>query len=248
MKDSSQLGPNKTPTQLAPKMTAEMIKGNREFPPSPQDSSVTPFDMRRDYIQTRIPLSTVPLPGTARGMLNSALQALKGNSAAVLVDKLGERLAYERSGARLYDAFLTKVKALEPNISTRIIEKQRQEEVEHFELLRDTIESLGADPTAQTPSADLSGIAGMGLLQAMNDPRTTLPQCVEILLMAEVIDVAAWDLLIELVRDAGLDEVVTKFEAAKAQEDRHEETVREWLRELLAKNEAVEVPELGTPH
>jgi hypothetical protein len=58
----------------------------------------------------------------------------------------------------------------------------------HFELVRCTIEMMGCDPTAQTPCADLVGVETLGLVQVLTDPRTTVAQCMNAILTAELAD------------------------------------------------------------
>ena len=53
-------------------------------------------------------VGSVPLPGSVRGMVKTALNKLTGVSPEMLIDKLGERLAFERTGVRLYEALLAK--------------------------------------------------------------------------------------------------------------------------------------------
>ena len=60
------------------------------------------------------------------------------------------------------------------------------------------IQSLGGDPTAQTPAADVTGVEGMGLMQVLTDPKTTVAQALHAILVAEMTDNAAWEELIEL--------------------------------------------------
>src|SRR5690606_17104124 len=129
--------------------------------------------------------------------------------------KLGERLAYERSGVRLYEAFIRKCEALQNGVSESLIPLDelweiRNEEEQHFLMLQDCIRQLGADPTAQTPDADVSGVASMGIMQVLTDPRTTLSQGLEALLSIELIDNAAWELLLELCEEMKLDEMAER--------------------------------------
>ena len=56
------------------------------------------------------------------------------------------------------------------------LETIRADEARHFRLIAEAIESLGGDPTSQTPSADLAGVESMGLVQVLNDPRTSIAQ------------------------------------------------------------------------
>lgn len=128
-----------------------------------------------------------------------------GHRLQVLMDKLAERAAFERSGMRLYDALLAKhreeIELQAPGIrgsdgvSLDTLLEFRQQEAEHYLLVADAISRLGGDPTAQTPCADVVGMMAMGLMQTVSDPRTTLTQGLGALLTAELTDVANWDLL-----------------------------------------------------
>lgn len=237
MKDAAEFGMNKTPTQLHPVMTQAMIEGYEEFPPHAEDTACDAFMMRRSYIQDSEQLGAVPLPSTLRGAVSTGVQAIQGNSPAVLIDKLGERMAFERSGIRLYDALITKCKAAEPDLDVDTLEQFRNDEAEHFSLVRDCIASMGGDPTAQTPCADSAGMAAMGLMQVLNDPRSSIPQCVEAILMAELADAAAWELLIVLANEAGLSDYVDRFQNAKRTEDHHMHVIKRWLEQLTLNNE-----------
>jgi rubrerythrin len=237
MKDAAEFGMNKTPAQLHPVMTQAMIEGYEEFPPHAENTKCDAFTMRRSYIQDSEQLGGVPLPSTLRGAVSTGVQAIQGNSPSVLIDKLGERLAFERSGIRLYDALITKCKSAEPVLDIDTLEQFRNDEAEHYSLVRDCIASMGGDPTAQTPCADSAGMASMGLMQVLNDPRSSIPQCVEAILMAELADAAAWELLIVLVDEAGLNDYVDRFQYAKRTEDHHMQVIKAWLEEMTLNNE-----------
>jgi hypothetical protein len=96
-------------------------------------------------------------------------------------------------------------------------------------MVRGAMEELGADPTAITPAADVIGVASSGLLQVVTDPRTTLPQSLDALLTAELTDNDGWQMLIELARIYGKEDLVTRFQIAKAAEEVHLAEVRRWL-------------------
>ena len=61
-----------------------------------------------------------------------------------------------------------------PACPAKDLQHIRDEEAMHFALVGAAIQSLGGDPTAQTPSADVAGVEGMGLMQVLNDPKTTV--------------------------------------------------------------------------
>jgi hypothetical protein len=192
MKDAAEFGMNKTPTQLSPVMTQAMIDGYDEFPPHAEETAMDTFTIRKNYNQNAEQLGAVPLPSSVKGAVSTGLQAIKGNNPSVLIDKLGERLAFERSGVRLYEALITKCQSVEPDLDIMKLKEFRDDEAEHFALVKNCITAIGGDPTAQTPCADSSGVAAMGLNQVITDPRSSTPQCVEAILTAELTDVAAW--------------------------------------------------------
>jgi hypothetical protein len=92
---------------------------------------------------------------------------------------------------------------------------------------------LGADPTAQTPCADLVGVQAMGLLQSVSDPRTSLVQTLSSLMAAELIDVASWEMLSRLARSMGRDDLADRFDEATEHETEHLTTISGWYEGLL---------------
>lgn len=186
--------------------------------------------IERSSIEEADPVGTIPPPVSAKGAAKSLAKKLTGRRPEMLINKLGERLAYERSGSRLYDALIVKCSTapVASDLSIEQLRSFRQQEAQHFDLLKLTIETLGADPTAQTPDADVSGVAAMGLQKVISDPRTSVAQCLEAMLIAELTDNAAWELLITLARGYGLDEAAESFNLALRQEEQHLRSIREW--------------------
>jgi rubrerythrin len=192
--------------------------------------------MRNDYIANADTLGSVPLPGTITGAVSMTLQALKGDSPQILLDKLGERLAFERTGTRLYDALITKCEVmLDGDISMTIddLEQIRADEARHFMLVSDAIESLGGDPTSQTPSADLVGVESLGLIQVLNDPRASIAQSLHAIMTAELSDKAGWETLVALADEHELSEMVDDFTNALNQEREHLALVQTWYEEAI---------------
>ncbi|HEX6156168.1 MAG TPA: ferritin-like domain-containing protein [Burkholderiales bacterium] len=174
--------------------------------------------IRLQYAKESDPVGTLPEPQQSGVM-------------AVLMDKLGERLAFERAGTRLYDALMVKCSADSSKIvSSKELKQIRDEEAVHFALLGAAIQALGGDPTAQTPGADVAGVEGMGLMQVLNDPKTTVAQALHAILVAEMTDNAAWDELIELTTEAGNEDLVERFTQAREEEREHLVKVQEWYR------------------
>lgn len=155
----------------------------------------------------------------------------------VFVDKLGERAAFERSGTRLYEGLLAKFAAEAASsqtigASTDLTEERllsmREAEARHFALVCECIATLGGDPTVETPSADVIGVASVGLLQVISDPRTSFTQSLQAVLAAELIDRDGWELLITMADELGERDTVASFRDVLKEEDEHLLSVRRW--------------------
>lgn len=190
-------------------------------------------NLTQKFQQQAPAIGSIPPPDTAKGRLGAAVQAIKGNKLHVYVDKLGERLAFERGGVRLYDALLSKYDSARTNgehLPPRdAIEAIREEELEHFRMLHDTIKDLGADPAAVTPSADLVGVQALGLMQVVADPRVRFTESLMALLTAERTDTACWQLLVQLAQSLGQEEAARRFNEALQTELRHETLIYNWI-------------------
>jgi hypothetical protein len=211
---------NKTGVMNSVEQAKQMIAAAGQAEPSSSDISMV-LRTRRRYIEGATPVGTLP-----------ASAPDGGPDILVLLDKLGERLAFERTGVRLYEAVITKFD-IEGGFSggpSRLdLDRIRVEELDHFLLLEDTIRKLGGDPTGVTPSANLVATESMGLSAVVADPRTTLPQCLHAILVAELADDAGWEQLVGLCRDIGRTELAETFEACLVQESQHVDSVRAWL-------------------
>src|SRR5690606_11609285 len=83
----------------------------------------------------------------------------------------------------------------------------RNEEHAHFMMLKSAIEKLGGDPAALTPSADVTATVSRGIGDVLQDPRTSLLVGLEVILVAELADNDSWELLVQLARKAGQEEL-----------------------------------------
>ena len=252
MEKTAELGKNRTGIDMSPVHSKEMISGVEEMTDAEAyhgTSEAAEMDMRSmaaidtQYIRESDPVGSVPIPGTLKGTLKSGLKKAGGHDPEVFLNKLGQRLAYERTGVRLYESVITKCDAadeLHPAgpVTVEGLRCIRDEEEDHFLLLKEALETLGADPTAQTPDADVSGVAAMGIQQALNDPRTTMPQCLELLLTVELADNAAWELLIKLAGELNLGELCEQFQHALTQEEEHVQRIRSWYEEMVMSQSA----------
>jgi rubrerythrin len=232
MKHHVAAGKNVTGMAAAPQRSAEMLAGMEEFPPNSEGSAEDLAQVRVAYAQAAEPLGSVPLPADVKGKGTSAAKAAKGAGPLLFMDKLGERLAFERTGTRLYEALVSKHEAFGsfPGGPSRDdLEHIRQEEFQHYTLLQSVITQLGGDPTAVTPAANLHATAAHGIKQVIVDPRTTLLQSLEVILIAELADNACWETLVKLAQEAGEDALVEPFEQAHTTEQEHLQKVQAWL-------------------
>lgn len=230
------LGRNRTGGQMSPLMTAAMLESLKEFDwkevPVTADSS---DKIRQDYVKDAHAIGSIPMPMTLKGLAKAGYEKIKGEKPEVLIDKLGERLAFERMGVRLYKALIRKCE-MDPmrheSVDLYRLQEICDEELEHMLLVKKAMEDVGADPTATTPGADSMAVASMGFVQVLNDPRTSVSQCLEAILIAELADKDGWNLLIDLTREMGDQNLLAQFQRAMAEEETHVVDVRNLLKEL----------------
>jgi hypothetical protein len=192
-----------------------MITAVEEFPPTSEGNALAVAAVRVQYAQE----SSDEGPELTQ-------------ETSLLLDKLGERIAFERTGTRLYEALLSKHDAygsFEGGPSRDDITLILSEELQHFRMLVELVKALGADPTELTPSANVQLTASHGVGQVIVDPRTNLLQSLEAILMAELTDNECWETLTGLARLAGHEELAERCEAALLTEQEHLEKVRSWL-------------------
>lgn len=249
MRTSTSTGRNRTGAQMSPldakKMrdVADATGGALLSPP--------PSAIREHYLMDADRIGSVPPPGTIDGVVESIKEIVSGHRPQVLIDKLGERLAFERSGVRLYEALIARCFLISDDLPPDMLETLqdfKEEELQHFKLVHDAMMSMGADPTAETPSADVAGVEGSGLVKVITDPRTTLPQALHAILAAELIDNAGWESLIELVSGLQQDDLVEQFQQALDSEELHEEQVKRWLNDLTVAEALRENRDAATTH
>jgi ferritin-like protein len=236
MKEETQIGLNRTGVQISPLDASDMQKAVASTAPEPPVDGAALAMLRKTYIVNSDPIGSVPLPVTLKGAVVTAFSALTGDHPEILLDKLGERLAFERTGTRLYDALITKVEAMQDGTPSMTMDELRQiraDEARHFSMLVDAIQAVGGDPTAQTPCADVAGVESQGLMQVITDPRTTLGQSLHAILVAELVDQNGWEQLIALAEDNGQDAMAGDFDAALNEERQHLQQVQRWYQEAV---------------
>jgi hypothetical protein len=223
---------NRTGMQTSPKLAEELIEGASSAAPSSEGGPENLAAYRTDYIAERFPLGSMP----AMPVSEEADATEDEAGMAVLLDKLSERLAFERMGTRLYEALLNKCETLgeqSPGPTLEEINHIGSEELEHFLMLNRVITEIGGDPTVESPGADVAGVTSHGIMQVLTDPRSSMAQCLQALMTAELTDNAGWELLIELADGLGYNDMKTEFETALAHEEEHLQNVRDWLSDMV---------------
>jgi len=223
---------NRTGMQTSPELAEELVEGAAGSTPSSEGGPEVIAESRTEYISEGFPLGSMPLMPVSE----EADAGEDQTQMAVLLDKLSERLAFERMGVRLYEALLNKCEALgetSPGPTLEDITRIGSEELEHFLMLNETITAIGGDPTVESPSADIAAVTSMGILQVLTDPRSSVPQCLQAMLTAELTDNAGWEMLIELAGNLGYDDMREKFETALANEEEHLQNVRNWVTDCV---------------
>lgn len=224
-------GTNRTGIATSPIDSPQLIKGAEAANTGSMDGAALLAE-RISFARDAEPVGTVPPPASVKGMAKTLLEKLQGHQPTVFIDKLGQRLAYERTGVRLYEALLAKHDAADVHQGgpTRAeLEQIRNDEHGHMLILRDAMLYVGADPTAMTPCADVMGVASLGWIQVLSDPRTTLTQCLDVMLGVEVTDVEGWTTLASLAESLGFDDQAREFRDAHVQEEVHASNLRRWV-------------------
>jgi hypothetical protein len=220
LETSTTTGANHTGLALHPDQLEAMIHGAREFPPTSSGDPKAIAEMRIAYAREGSPHATMP-----------ATTAVAADRLPLL-DQLGARLQFERTGTRLYDALITKLDAyggFDGGPSRHQLLEIREQELGHALVVQDLIRGLGGDPTVITPCANLQATASKGIGDVLVDPRTSLIDCLEIILIAELADQESWAGLARTAEPLGDAELAAKITQAQQTELEHLAKLRGWI-------------------
>ena len=240
MANKTSMGVNRTGAATSPKHTKQLHEASARVKKPSMDGRAI-VEVRRSYVNGGT-IGSVPHPVTARGVGKAIMEMLRGARAPALTDRISERLCSERSAIRLYEALIAKEEATGswPGGPTRKdLEMLREEEIQNYRHLYQQARSLGLDPTALSPSANLAGVALSGVFDVLADPRTDFRQCMEAMLIAEHADNAYWESLFNLAQQMGHEEMAAGFYSALAIEARHTSLIRSWV--LLGHSTAAKI-------
>jgi len=212
-------GHNRTGLAPHPDLLEEMVEGTSEFGPTSHGGPESMAHIRIRYAREADPHGTMPPADVAAERMP-------------LLDKLGARLQFERTGVRLYDALLSKFDAyggFTGGPERADLEHIRSEEKEHLTLCQRMIQRIGGDPTAITPCANLQATASRGIMDVLVDPRTSFLEGLETILIAELTDNESWRMLKGAVQLLGERELEAEVARAERTEEEHLRKLREWL-------------------
>ena len=235
MKTPNEIGANRTGVKTSPIDSRAAVTAAERTATTSTDGESRIAEVRLAAAHAGEPVGTMPPPTTLKGVAKTAVTMVKGESPLVLLNLVGERLGFERTGVRLYQALIDKLPAFAGDGGPSVAELRsiQQDELRHVEVCRAAIEKLGGDPTAVTPAADLAGVAATGVLQVVCDPRAQLGDSLHAILTAELVDNDGWSLLVKLARGLGQGEIAESFAQAADEERVHLVRVRAWLTSMV---------------
>lgn len=155
---------------------------------------------------------------------------------ANLVDLLTERLEFERAAMGLYDALLGKLARLDDPKLTRLIPRlsqYRDEEVEHAAWLGGLVERLGGGPK-RTPLTQAVARETRALEDVVEHVNGSMLPAFHAMLSSELMDYEGWDLLLQIARDNGDEEVIPDLEMRLRHERAHLDLIRQATVSLMA--------------
>ncbi|HET9753781.1 MAG TPA: ferritin-like domain-containing protein [Myxococcales bacterium] len=164
-----------------------------------------------------------------------------------VVDLLNERLAFERTGVRLYDTLLARLQvSAEPSLKALAgqVQEQRDEEKEHEEWLEEQIRALGGTAHGLSEHAVLAQAESEGVERVIRRD-DSIPHDFHALLTAELADNAGWDLLVQIADEVGDSKAKKEFKKRLHEEEKHLLFVRKTLLELTRND--LSSPEAAAP-
>lgn len=219
VENSTTPGNNHTGLAPHPRERDDMMQGAREFKPT---SSGGPDG-----------IATLRIAYARAGGPHGTMSAASVDAARIpVLDKLGARLQFERTGTRLYDALISKLDAyggFDGGPSRSQLVEIRDQEHAHALLAQELIRGLGGDPTMVTPCASLQATASRGIADVLVDPRTSLIDCLETILVAELADQDSWAALARSAETLGDAAMTAKITQAQQTELQHLKKVRGWI-------------------
>lgn len=136
----------------------------------------------------------------------------------MLLEKLGEKLGYERAFLRLYESFVHK-KSLyakrylhAKSYEQKIFENFAAMKAAHCEILQTALIGLGGNPDHIVPSEDLAAIARLGIVTVFIHPHAKLKNLFHAVRIVELTGKSTTLFLIRLAYAAGAEDLANHME------------------------------------
>jgi ferritin-like metal-binding protein YciE len=187
-------------------------------------------------------MRAAPIARMMRGPTRKTLLMRPGVRRELFIDRLCERWLFERCACALYERVLPRLRA-EPQLTARL-RAFAAEERTHVEMIEALLAVLGRRPRQEpaTPAVNVAATEAEALLELARGPELTPRHLLQVLLAAERIDGGGWEHLVELGRQADLDdEWLRSFRAAARVEAEHLHVLTEWF-ERVEREELVPTP------
>src|SRR5947209_7586226 len=111
MKTPNDTGMNRTGIKTSPIDSRATEAGAEQGDATSDGGESLMAAVRLELAQRGEAVGSMPPPASLKGVAKTAVTMLKGESPTLLLNKLGERLAFERSGVRIYEAVIDKLPA-----------------------------------------------------------------------------------------------------------------------------------------
>lgn len=151
-----------------------------------------------------------------------------------VLDDLAQRLAFERMLARLYRALSARLGpagGADGGPNQKELERIDAALFHRCELLDAAIDSIA--PGHRTSPVVAPRLVGTyEFASVLADPRYGFAQCIEAILVTELLDNHAWTALIDRLEADGLEELARAFEGTLKEEQAQLACVRSWSRAL----------------
>jgi rubrerythrin len=157
---------------------------------------------------------------------------------ANLMTLLSERLAFERTAVRLYDAALEKLQASGDEDVMKVVptmQGYRDQEEEHANWIEAQMQKLGHVPRT-TPLTQAVQRESRGMEQVIAGRDDGLLPVLHALYGVELMDNAGWDVLLQVAQQAGDDNALIELNERVEHEKQHLDLIRTCMLEFTKKS------------
>jgi hypothetical protein len=184
--------------------------------------------------EVALPVATMMKPAPAAAPPHARVFPIEQR---FILDKLGARLELARTCARLYEALIPKLEAhgaFRGGPTRAQLERFRDEELGHEMVVHRLMTKLGGDPTVPTGSANRQAAVTGGLVELIEAPRTSLIDCLDALVIAELVDHESWRQLRLVMAPLGEVPVGMQIREIERSATEHLTAARAWLTAAVA--------------